>query len=82
MKGKSGVQIEFINLSGGVGIAYQPDQQSNDIRAIGEGVHKVFDEVLVPAGMGDTAIYTEMGRFMTGPYGALVTLAIHEKHTH
>ena len=79
---KVGVQIEFINLSGGVGIAYQPDQQSNDIRVIGEGVKKVFDQVLVPAGMGETAIYTEMGRFMTGPYGALVTQAIHEKHTH
>lgn len=82
IKEKVGVQIDFINLSGGVGIAYQPDQEANDIRVIGEGVHKVFDEVLVPAGMGDTAIYTEMGRFMTGPYGALVTQAIHEKHTH
>ena len=82
IKEKVGVQIDFINLSGGVGIAYQPGQKANDIRVIGEGVHKVFDEVLVPAGMGDTAIYTEMGRFMTGPYGALVTQAIHEKHTH
>ena len=82
IKEKVGVQLSFINLSGGVGIAYQPDQEANDIRAIGEGVHKVFDEVLVPAGMGDTTIYTEMGRFMTGPYGALVTQAIHEKHTH
>ncbi len=82
IKEKVGVQLSFINLSGGVGIAYQPDQEANDIRAIGEGVHKVFDEVLVPVGMGDTVIYTEMGRFMTGPYGALVTQAIHEKHTH
>lgn len=82
VKEKVGVQIEFINLSGGVGIPYEPGQTANDIRVIGEGVHKVFDEVLVPAGMGETAIYTEMGRFMTGPYGALVTQAIHEKHTH
>ena len=82
IKEKVGVQLSFINLSGGVGIAYRPDQTANDIRAIGAGVHKVFDEVLVPAGMGDTAIFTEMGRFMTGPYGALVTKAIHEKHTH
>ena len=82
IKEKVGVQLSFINLSGGVGIAYQPDQTANDIREIGAGVHKVFDEVLVPAGMGETAIYTEMGRCRTGPYGALVTQAIHEKHTH
>jgi len=82
IKEKAGVEISFINLSGGVGIPYTPDQTPNDIRAIGEGVHKVFDEVLVPAGMGDCAIFTEMGRFMMGPYGCLVTKAIHEKHTH
>lgn len=74
--------ISFINLSGGVGIPYKPDQEPNDIRAIGEGVRKVYEEVLIPAGMGDVAIYTEMGRFMMGPYGALVTTAIHEKHIH
>lgn len=77
-----GVKIEFINLSGGVGIPYTPDGQPNDIHIIGEGVRKVYEEILVPAGMGDVAIYTEMGRFMMGPYGALVTKAIHEKHTH
>ena len=77
---ETGVKIKFINLSGGVGIPYKPDQEGNDIRVIGEGVHKVYDEVLVPAGMGDVAIYTEMGRFMMGPYGGLVTRAIHQKH--
>lgn len=80
LKEKTGIEISFINLSGGVGIAYRPDQTPNDIRVIGEGVRKVYEEVLVPAGLGDVAIYTEMGRFMTGPYGALVTKAIHEKH--
>ncbi len=79
---KLGIKLDFINLSGGVGIAYQPDQEPNDIAAIGEGVHKVFDEILVPAGLENTAIYTEMGRFMTGPYGCLVTKAVHEKHTY
>lgn len=79
---ETGADIKFINLSGGVGIPYQPDQEPNDIKAIGEGVRKVFEEVLVPAGMGDIAIYTEMGRFMMGPYGQLVTKAIHEKHIH
>ncbi len=79
---ETGVQLDFINLSGGVGIPYEPDKEPNDILVIGEGVHKVFDEVLVPAGMGNVSIYTEMGRFMMGPYGGLVTEAIHEKHTY
>ena len=82
IKEKIGVELEFINLSGGVGIPYTPEQIGNDIRAIGEGVRQVYEEVLVSAGLEDVAIYTEMGRFMTGPYGALVTQAIHEKHTH
>ena len=72
--------VEFINLSGGVGIPYEPGQAPNDIRAIGEGVRRVYEEILVPAGMGDVAIFTEMGRFMMGPYGCLVTTAIHHKH--
>ena len=82
IKEKLGIKISFINLSGGVGIAYKPDQVPNDIRVIGAGVQKVYEEVLVPADMGDVAIYTEMGRFMMGPYGCLVTKAIHEKHTY
>ena len=77
---ETGCHIAFVNLSGGVGVPYTPDQEPNDIYAIGEGVHKAFDEVLVPAGMGDVAIYAEMGRFMMAPYGCLVTQAIHEKH--
>ena len=74
-----GVHVGFVNLSGGVGIPYRPDEEPCDIRAIGEGVRRAFEEVLVPAGMGDVAIYAEMGRFMMGPYGCLVTRAIHEK---
>ena len=79
---ETGADIKFINLSGGIGIPYRPDQEPNDIQVIGEGVRKVYEEVLTPAGMGDVAIYTELGRFMTGPYGCLVTEVIHEKHTH
>lgn len=79
---ETGAKVRFINLSGGIGIPYRPEQEPNDIRAIGEGVRKVYEEVLTPAGMGDVAIYTELGRFMMGPYGCLVTRAIHEKHTH
>ena len=79
---ETGAHVEFINLSGGIGIPYRPDQEPNDILAIGDGVRKVYEEVLVPAGMDDVAICTELGRFMMGPYGALITKAIHEKHTH
>ena len=74
------IHIAVINLSGGVGIPYKPEDKPNDILAIGEGVRKVYEEVLTPEGMDDVAIYTEMGRFMLGPYGCLVTKAIHEKH--
>lgn len=77
---ETGVKISFINLSGGVGIAYRPDQTPNDILAIGEGVHEKFDEILVPAGLTDVSIYNELGRFATGPYGCLVATAVHEKH--
>lgn len=81
IKEKTGVQISFVNLSGGVGIPYTPDQEPNDIYKISEGVKKAYDEILAPAGI-DVAIYTELGRYMLGPYGCLVTKAIHEKHTH
>ncbi len=82
LRNKLGVHIRFVNLSGGVGVAYRPEERPNDIMAIGEGVRKVYEEILVPAGMGDVAVYTEMGRFMLAPYGALITTAIHEKHTY
>ena len=79
---ETGAHVAFINLSGGVGIPYRPEQEPNDILKIGAGVHKVYDEVLTANGMGDVAIYTELGRFMMGPYGGLVTRAINEKHTY
>lgn len=79
---KTGCHIAFINLSGGVGVPYRPDQPKNDILAIGEGVRQQYEKILVPAGMGDVSIFTEMGRFMLAPYGGLVTKAIHKKHTY
>ena len=79
---ETGADIRFINLSGGIGIPYKPEQEPNDIAVIGEGVRRVYEEVLVPEGMGDISIYTELGRFMLAPYGHLITTAIHEKHTH
>ncbi len=82
LKEETGAHITFINLSGGIGIPYRPEQDGNDIAVIGEGVRRAYEEILVPAGMGDVAICTELGRFMLGPYGHLVTRAVHEKHTH
>lgn len=79
---ETGCHIAFINLSGGVGVPYRPDQPANDIMAIGQGVKEQYEKILVPAGMGDVKIFTEMGRFMLAPYGALVTTATHEKHTY
>ena len=77
---ETGCQIAFINLSGGVGVPYRPEQSANDISVIGEGVRRAYEEILVPAGMGDVAIFTELGRFMLAPFGHLVTTAVHEKH--
>lgn len=80
LKEETGVHISFINLSGGVGIPYRPEEEGADIMKIGEGVRRVYEHVLVPHGMGDVRIFTEMGRFMMGPYGCLITKAINEKH--
>ncbi len=80
MKKELDIHIAFINLSGGVGIPYEPHEEPCDIFAIGEGVRKVYEEVLIPEGMDDVAIFTEMGRYMLAPYGALISEVIHEKH--
>ena len=77
---ETGCHVAFINLSGGVGVPYRPEQPANDIAVIGEGVRRAYEEILVPAGMGDVAIFTELGRFMLAPFGHLVTTAVHEKH--
>ncbi len=80
LREETGCHITFINLSGGIGVPYRPDQPANDIAVIGEGVREAFEEILVPAGMGDVAIHTELGRFMLAPYGHLVTRVLHQKH--
>lgn len=77
-----GVSLAFINLSGGIGVNYRPDQVENDIAIIGEGVRQAYEEILTPAGLGDLAIYTELGRFMLAPHGLLVTTVLHEKETY
>ncbi|KUG04094.1 diaminopimelate decarboxylase [hydrocarbon metagenome] len=82
LKQETGAHIAFINFSGGIGIPYRPEQKPADIHEIAGEVRKAYEEILLPAGMDDVAIYTELGRFMAGPYGCLVTTAIHEKHIH
>ena len=82
IKKETGIELSFINLSGGIGVDYHPDQVANDIAVIGEGVHKVFDEILVPAGLGDIKIFTELGRFMLAPHGHLITKVRHRKTTY
>jgi diaminopimelate decarboxylase len=77
---ETGAHISFINLSGGVGVAYRPEQKPADIFRIGRTVRDVYEEILAPEGMDDVAIFTEMGRFMMAPYGCLVATAIREKH--
>lgn len=76
----TGVHIAFVNLSGGIGVDYRPEQPSCDIGIIGEGVRRNFESILVPAGMGDVAIFTELGRFMLAPYGHLISTVLHRKH--
>ncbi len=80
LRQETGADIAFINLSGGIGIPYKPQEEPNDIQEIGSRVRRAYEEILVPAGMGNVALFTELGRFMMGPYGGLVTRAIHEKH--
>ena len=80
IKEETGVSISFINLSGGVGVPYLPDAEPADIDKIGDGVRKVYEEILTPAGLGNISIFTELGRYMLAPNGMLITKAIHEKH--
>ncbi len=80
LREETGAAITFINLSGGIGVPYRPEQPANDIAAIGDGVRRAYEEILLPAGMENVALYTELGRFMLAPYGHLVTRATHEKH--
>ena len=80
LRNATGADFRFINLSGGIGVDYRPEQPACDIGVIGAGVRARFEEILTPAGMGDVAIFTELGRFMLAPYGHLVSTVLHQKH--
>lgn len=79
---ETGVTLDFINLSGGIGVNYHPDQEPNDIATIGDGVRKAYEEILAPVGMGHVKIFTELGRFMLAPHGHLITKVLHRKKTY
>lgn len=76
------VELDFINLSGGVGVPYHPEEKANDILAIGQGVRQAYEEILEPVGLGKVKIFTELGRFMLAPHGLLVTKVLHKKQTY
>ena len=80
LRNATGAHISFIDLSGGIGVDYRPEQPRCDIGVIGEGVRVKYEEILTPNDMGDVAIFTELGRFMLAPYGHLISTVIHEKH--
>ena len=80
LRNATGAHISFVNLSGGVGVDYRPEQPCCDIMAIGAGVQREYNNILIPQGMGDIAIYTELGRFMLAPFGHLVSTVLHQKH--
>ncbi|WKY42843.1 diaminopimelate decarboxylase [Eubacteriaceae bacterium ES2] len=82
LKNETGAHFSFINLSGGVGIPYRPDQEATNIFEVGDGVKKAFEDILAPQGMGDINIYTELGRYVLAPFGHLVARVLHEKHIH
>ena len=80
LRGATGADFSFINLSGGIGVDYRPEQPRCDIQTIGDGVRMRYEQIMTPAGMGDVAIYTELGRFMLAPFGHLVSTVLHQKH--
>lgn len=79
---KTGITFEFANIGGGFGIPYQENQKPLDLNAVAQGIRSVHDDVLLRAGHPAVAIYTENGRWVTGPHGYLITRAIHQKNTY
>ena len=80
LKEKVGVRIEFTDLGGGLGIPYRPEQKKVDYNVVAKKIRALYDQIIVPAGLDPLGIYWECGRPITGPYGWLVSTAIHEKH--
>ncbi len=82
IKEKLGISLEFVNLGGGIGIPYRPEEEEVNLEYVGEGIHQAYQEIIEPAGLGHLAIAMESGRAITGPYGYLVSTVLHEKKTY
>lgn len=82
IKNRLGINLEFVNLGGGFGIPYRPTEKPVDFKAVGEGIHELFNEIILPAGLEKIRIATESGRAMTGNAGWLVSTVLHEKNTY
>ena len=79
---ETGADFTFVNLSGGIGVAYRPEDTPPDVAVIGDGVRKAYERIILPSPIGELAIKTELGRYITGPHGVLVARAIHRKDTY
>ena len=79
LKRKIGIRLEFVNAGGGAGIPYRPEEQELDIEYVARGMRRAYDEIVVPAGLDPLGLRLEWGRIVTGPYGWLVTTAVHQK---
>ena len=80
LRNATGADFTFINLSGGIGVDYRPEQPNCNIQLIGDGVRQRYEQILAPAGMDNIAIFTELGRYMLAPFGHLVSTVLHQKH--
>lgn len=79
---KLGIRMEFVNLGGGIGIPYRPEQAPVDIEYVGNGIQRKYQEYIVANGLAALKIFMECGRVITGPYGYLVTKVLHKKNTY
>ena len=79
---ETGVRVSFVDLGGGIGIPYKPEQEPMDLEYVSSLVKKMYEDIIVPAGLAPLKIMLECGRMVTGPYGYLVTKAIHHKDTY
>ncbi|QDS92350.1 Diaminopimelate decarboxylase [Roseimaritima multifibrata] len=82
LKKELDLTLEFVNLGGGLGVPYRPEQEPIDLQTISDGIRQLQQQMLVPAGLGSMRICMENGRVMTGPYGVLVTRVLHQKQTY
>ncbi len=82
LKKELGIELDFVNLGGGIGIPYRPGEKAVDLELVSAGIKKRYEETILPAGLGSMRIVMECGRMVTGPYGYLITQVLHRKETY